>query len=290
MSFFVNWFNFRDMLLSIPTTTAMRRRSLRKRHLWRSLREELAAAVFRAEIRLLAIARRFERRLGLIHLHPTNRVNLHNSPFNPADECPRQNLQLLAKNILKLPKPFSQRQHCRNVRAMANDASTALLENLDEFVAFARARVGNPELAADVVQDSLLKAIKSNGQLRDDESARAWFYRILRHTIIDLYRRRDVEQRALEKLQHDEPDAAETNVVCYCLDRLIPELKPEYAALVRAVDLEDKPIEVVAKQLQITTNNANVRLHRARQQLRDRLEQTCKVCATHGCLDCTCEQ
>ena len=172
---------------------------------------------------------------------------------------------------------------------MANDASVALLENLDEFVAFARARIGDPDLAADVVQDSLLKAVKSGDKLHDGESARAWFYRILRHTIIDLYRRRDVERRVLEKLEHAEPDSAETNVVCHCLDRLIPELKPEYATLVRAVVLEEKPIEAVAKQLQITTNNANVRLHRARQQLRSRLEQTCKVCATHGCLDCSCD-
>jgi RNA polymerase sigma-70 factor (ECF subfamily) len=172
---------------------------------------------------------------------------------------------------------------------MANDANTALVENLDEFVAFARARVGDPELAADMVQDSLLKAIKSSDHLRDDESSRAWFYRILRHTIIDLYRRRDVERRALEKLQHETPDADETNLVCRCLDRLIPELKPEYAALIRAVDFEGKPLEVIAKQLQITTNNANVRLHRARKQLRDRLEDTCQICSTHGCLDCTCE-
>lgn len=172
---------------------------------------------------------------------------------------------------------------------MANDASTAFLENLNEFVAFARARVGDPELAADVVQDSLLKAVKSSEQLRDGETARAWFYRILRHTIIDLYRRRDAEQRALEKLENEPPNSAETNVVCRCLDRLIPALKPEYAALVRAVDLEEKAIEVIAKELQITANNANVRLHRARQQLRDRLEQTCKVCATHGCLDCSCD-
>jgi RNA polymerase sigma factor (sigma-70 family) len=172
---------------------------------------------------------------------------------------------------------------------MANDANTALVENLDEFVAFARDRVGDPELAADVVQDSLLKAIKSRHQLRSGESTRAWFYRILRHTIIDLYRHRDAEQRALEKLRNEKPSAAETNLVCRCLDRLISELKPEYAALIRAVDLEGKPVEAAAKQLQITTNNANVRLHRARKQLRHRLEATCQVCSTHGCFNCTCE-
>lgn len=166
----------------------------------------------------------------------------------------------------------------------------ALLESLDEFVAFARTRVDDPELAADLVQESLLKAIKSSHQLRDNESARAWFYRILRHTIIDLYRRRGMEQRALERLQSAQPDIAETNVVCRCLERLIPELKPEYAALIQAVDLRERPAAEVAEELHISLENLHVRLHRARRQLRQRLEQACRVCATHGCLDCTCER
>ena len=36
-----------------------------------------------------------------------------------------------------------------------------LLNELDAFTAFARSRVGDPHLAADVVQESLLKALKS---------------------------------------------------------------------------------------------------------------------------------
>lgn len=43
-------------------------------------------------------------------------------------------------------------------------AEDALTENLNAFVAFARKRVGDPELAADLVQDSLLKAFKSAGR------------------------------------------------------------------------------------------------------------------------------
>lgn len=72
-----------------------------------------------------------------------------------------------------------------------NNTETELLENVKEFVAFARRRLGDPELAADAVQESLLKALKAADQIRDEENARAWFYRILRRTIIDLYRRRD---------------------------------------------------------------------------------------------------
>src|ERR1051325_5931746 len=132
---------------------------------------------------------------------------------------------------------------------MENAAESALAGHIDEFVAFARRRLNDPELAADVVQESLLKALRSADQLQTEESVRAWFYRILRHTIIDLYRRRAVEKKALEQLS--EPDVAETNAVCRCLDRLIPQLKPEYAALIRAVDLEEKPLDAVAKELRI---------------------------------------
>jgi RNA polymerase sigma factor (sigma-70 family) len=91
-----------------------------------------------------------------------------------------------------------------------------LLENLDEFVGFARRRLGDPELAADALQDSLLKALRAEEQLGNEESARAWFYRILRRTIIDLYRRRDAQDRALERLRGEmdlPPSEEETRMV-----------------------------------------------------------------------------
>ena len=167
-----------------------------------------------------------------------------------------------------------------------------LLKELDAFTAFARSRVGDAHLAADVVQDSLLKAVKSADQLRDDESVTAWFYRILRRTIIDLYRRRDAAQRAIERLENElnlPPDSVEEKVSCACVETLIPTLKPEYAELIRALDLAGQTPEQVAAQRGVTANNLRVRHHRARQQLRERVEQTCRMCAKHGCLDCTCE-
>ena len=78
-----------------------------------------------------------------------------------------------------------------------------LLENVREFTAFARRRLGDPELAADVVQESLLKALRSSDELRDQEKAKAWFYRILRRTIIDLYRRRDARDRAMADIEQE---------------------------------------------------------------------------------------
>jgi RNA polymerase sigma-70 factor (ECF subfamily) len=65
-------------------------------------------------------------------------------------------------------------------------------------------------------------------------------------------------------------------------------LKPEYAQVIEAVDLGEGSLESVAAKLGVARNNLKVRLHRARKQLRDRLVESCRVCATHGCFDCHC--
>jgi RNA polymerase sigma factor (sigma-70 family) len=166
-----------------------------------------------------------------------------------------------------------------------------LLQHREAFLAFVRQRVADPDLAADILQDSLLKALKNGAQIRDDENLVAWFYRILRHTLIDLYRRRAVRERALRDLQAEleqPPAAEERQSLCACLQSLLPTLKPEYAELIRTVDLGDEPVDTAAGRLGITPNNLNVRLHRARRQLHARLLQTCRLCARHGCLDCSC--
>lgn len=174
-----------------------------------------------------------------------------------------------------------------------NDVTEQLTSSLGEFLAFARGRLRDPELAADVVQESLLKALRHQGRLRDEASAKAWFYRILRRTIVDLHRQRDAQRQVLERVELEldaTPNEAEERAVCACLERLLPALKPEHATLLRRLDLNGEASASVAASLGITRNNLMVRLHRARRQLRERLEQTCRLCATHGCLDCQCDQ
>lgn len=177
---------------------------------------------------------------------------------------------------------------------MANsEVEKHLLANLHEFVGFAQKRLRDADLGADAVQESLLKAIGSRDQLRNVESAKAWFYRILRRTIIDLYRRRDARVRAFETLQREvsgPPDDEEERLVCACMNELIATLAPQYGDLIRRIDLNSEDPVAVAASLGISKNNLTVRSHRARRQLRQRLEQTCRVCAQHGCLDCHCSK
>jgi RNA polymerase sigma-70 factor (ECF subfamily) len=87
-----------------------------------------------------------------------------------------------------------------------------------------------------------------------------------------------------------EPEPEDETTLCACFRELIPTLKPEYAELIEKMELADGDPAQVAEQLGINRNNLKVRCHRARQALRERLEETCRVCAKHGCLDCTCQR
>ncbi len=174
---------------------------------------------------------------------------------------------------------------------LSDALATTLLANLGAFQSFARSRLYNEELAADAVQESLYRALKSAPTLSDEHNLIGWFYRILRNVLVDLHRRDVTRSAALARFAFEDESAemeAEKAVVCACLLGLLPTLHPDYAKVIQLADLDEKSPADVADQLGISRDNLKVRLHRARQQLRSRLEQTCQMCATHGCLDCTC--
>jgi RNA polymerase sigma-70 factor (ECF subfamily) len=167
-----------------------------------------------------------------------------------------------------------------------------LVDAREQFLGYVRKRVADPELAEDILQDSLLRAIRAAPSLRDEERLVPWFYSVLQHAIVDAYRRRGVEQKHVTHEAGEEPaaPAEDEAALCECLRALVPTLKPEYAELIQALDLGGESPEAAARRLGITPSNLKVRRHRARQALRRRLEETCRTCATHHCLDCTCRR
>ena len=179
-----------------------------------------------------------------------------------------------------------------------NDMIQRLLEHESAFRVFLRRRVGDEALAEDLLQQSMIRAVHCHHSVRNDDSVVAWFYTIIRRTLIDYYRSKGAEARRNEAFLQEltlsgddtEPPLDEVKAtVCTCLHRLLPKLRSNYAELIRRIDLEDESPKCVAEELKISQNNLTVRLHRARQALRASLEQSCGVCSTHGCLNCTCE-
>ena len=172
---------------------------------------------------------------------------------------------------------------------------TDLLAQRRLFLRFLARRIRSAEVAEDILQNACLRALENGATLRDDESAIAWFYRILRNAVIDHYRRSGVEQRALSRwgtaLEADRepsPGSLPHSVICRCIARVLPSLGPAYAEILDAVDLQEGKLETFAADHGISRSNATVRIHRARKALKERLAATCGACSHHGCLDCSC--
>jgi RNA polymerase sigma-70 factor (ECF subfamily) len=177
--------------------------------------------------------------------------------------------------------------------AAAEEAVTRLAQSHRQFLSFLERRVGSRAAAEDILQDAFVRGLRRADTLRSQESAVAWFYRLLRNAITDHYRRRGAEQRALQRLAADPAPGGIsedelTEAVCRCVRSLVDTLKPEYASALRRIDLDGATAAEFAREAGITANNANVRVHRARLALRKQVEKSCGTCATHGCFDCQC--
>lgn len=167
----------------------------------------------------------------------------------------------------------------------------ALVENHARFLAFLQRRVASREEAEDILQSAFVRSLERGATLRSDESAVAWFYRMLRNALVDHYRRRDAEKRALSGLRTAGAPVVDEELmrtVCDCAQSLARTLKPEYAEALRRVEIEGTTLQAFAKEQGITPNNAGVRLHRARLALRRQVAKSCGTCAVHACVDCTC--
>jgi RNA polymerase sigma-70 factor (ECF subfamily) len=180
-------------------------------------------------------------------------------------------------------------------QAESSGVLSALLEQRAHFLNFVQRRVDSPALAEDILQIAFLRAVQQQEKLRQDESVVAWFYRILRNAVIDHYRHQAASGRMLEHWAREletsvEPDAATRASVCECILEVLPKLKSEYQQALRTVDLEEKSLKKFAEQARISSTNAGVRVHRARQALKKQVVNACGACARHGCVDCDCAQ
>jgi DNA-directed RNA polymerase specialized sigma24 family protein len=158
--------------------------------------------------------------------------------------------------------------------------------------AFVRARLPASE-TEEVLQRAATKAIERASSLNDPGRVKAWLYRIHRNAIVD-------HRRAQKPLTQTDPadlaaPADEVNAVCACSLHLAAALPKSLSSVLLSVDADGATLAEVAATLNITANNASVRLHRARKALRTQLEEHCgltSVADGHNC-ECThscCEE
>jgi RNA polymerase sigma factor (sigma-70 family) len=169
-----------------------------------------------------------------------------------------------------------------------------LLENHRAFLRYLERRVGDRELAEDILQDAFMKVMDRPEQAPADEGVVPWFYRTLRNAAIDQFRRHGAASRAVEAFAREfetqtAPAPEMEAEICACVGRLAGTLKPEYAEALEAIDVQGMPVKAFAEQRGLSASNAGVRVFRAREALRKRVAESCGTCAEHGCRNCTCQ-
>jgi len=178
-------------------------------------------------------------------------------------------------------------------KSLTQETIKQLVSSHRQFLSFVQKRVESKEVAEDILQTAFVRGLEQGSALRDEESAVAWFYRVLRNAIIDHYRQRDSTERAFDRWKRESasqeiPDSEMKGEICQCLSALVGTLKPEYQQAIQTIDLGGGTLNDLAHSTGITPGNAAVRIHRARQALRKQVRSACGTCAEHGCRDCHC--
>lgn len=182
-------------------------------------------------------------------------------------------------------------EHDVDASLPTDEIVSTLVANHREFLAFVERRVGNRAQAEEILQDAFVRSLDKLDTIRD--SAVGWFYRVLRNAIIDHHRRTSAAQRRDDAYAQEPPpehDEELHRAVCACVSHLADTLKPEYATALRRIEVDGLSVKDYADEVGISSNNAGVRIFRARDALRKQVARACGTCATHGCLDCTCGQ
>lgn len=167
-----------------------------------------------------------------------------------------------------------------------------LLANREAFLGFLERKVGDRALAEDLLQDAF-ERLDRLADLRAEESAVAWFYRVLRNAVIDQARRSAARARGLSALADELSDvsadiADEANETCRCVGKVKDTLKPEYREALERIEVAGLTVKDFAEEAGISPGNAAVRVFRARDALRREVLRCCGSCAERGCVDCTC--
>ena len=140
--------------------------------------------------------------------------------------------------------------------------------------------VGDADRAADVAQDTFIKAYRKLNTLTETSSTRSWLYRIATNTAIDEIRRR--RHLAAPGLEDDRPmeqadggPGPETEVLSGLMDerisRALLHLRPNHRQCLILSDVEDMSAVQIGEVMGMSNGAVRVLLCRARGEMRSLL-------------------
>jgi DNA-directed RNA polymerase specialized sigma24 family protein len=106
------------------------------------------------------------------------------------------------------------------------------------YLSFLRARLRDPELAEDILQQVTVKILERSSQLQSAARAEAWLFRVLRNAVADQFRSNSTGGLAVDTDAAYLAAAAASHlpVLCPCATSQLDHLKPEYEEALRSHD------------------------------------------------------
>ncbi len=169
---------------------------------------------------------------------------------------------------------------------------------------YAMSRVNDLELANDLIQDTFMSALAAAGDFKGQSSEKTWLVAILKHKIIDHYRKKGrskiigsidetfdgremntqfisggkktghwKEESMPQRWHSNTEDQMESEEFRRILQKCLENLPDKLSSVFTLRVIEEIPTEEVCKELNITTSNLWVILHRSRLQLRECIEK-----------------
>lgn len=172
------------------------------------------------------------------------------------------------------------------------DPELLVNEQGDYLLSFAMSKVRDLELAKDLVQDTFLSALNNLDTFEKRSKVRTWLTSILNRKIIDHWRKAETrytdpasdffdqndahkhwildkaQGASLQNIERSIESAETLQQLNECLDAL-PE---KWKAIVTSKYLEEKESDIICKDLEVSSSNLWVIIHRAKLVLRDCLK------------------
>lgn len=149
---------------------------------------------------------------------------------------------------------------------------------------FAMKFTADTEDANDLVQDTIIKAIRYHNLYREGTNLRGWLYTIMRNTFINDYRRNGRRRSVVivtdDLNAHQLKNSASKNLgeskfVMEDINKAMQKLQPEYSIPFLRY-FEGYKYHEIADELKIPIGTVKTRIHMARQSLKNQLKMYAK--------------
>ncbi|OLT29907.1 RNA polymerase sigma factor SigM [Actinomadura sp. CNU-125] len=176
--------------------------------------------------------------------------------MRPVDEVPDK--ELLARHAQGDPHAFS----------------VLVQRHRDRMWAVALRTVGDPEEAADALQDACLSAFRAAGRFRGDAAVTTWLHRIVVNACLDRIRRKSVrpatpmgDDATFDSVAPKMPDPTDAHGVSLDVRTALLELPFEQRAALVLVDMMGYSVDDAARVLEVPAGTIKSRCARGRARL-----------------------